>query len=184
MSPDTREQEKSMSAAYAELKDQARTLAENHAGSLQKDLAKAQEDNKATAAAREPPVDRDDDIARIERRMEARRASFKQHLVEARGSVGRSAKSWPIVALGGVAAALAIGYAIARHSTSPTQRFAQRAREAPEAARRYIHRATRPTSAVWTERATKAAGVAVAFARLMPQLRALAAALPTRRRPR
>lgn len=182
MTPDTREQQKARTSAYEELKDQAKALADEHAKALNKDLEMAQQELQAKA----PEKDRadDDDIARIERRMEARRESFRRHLTDARSGVSRTANAWPVVAVGAVIAAVAIGYVVARQTTSPTKRFAQRAREAPEAARRYIHRATRPSSAVWAERATKAAGFAVAAARVLPQLRALVAAFPDRRRPR
>lgn len=183
MNADTPDQRKSVAAAYEELKDEATSRANEHARSLERDLAKAQEAVPSKAQEKDDAVDLDD-IARIERRMEARRASFKQHLGDARDSVGRTARAWPVVAAGAVLAAVAIGYAVARRSSSPARRFADRAREAPEAARRYIHRATRPSSAVWSERAAKAAGVAVAVARVVPQLRALAAAFPHRRRPR
>ncbi|HET9339525.1 MAG TPA: hypothetical protein VFQ55_11030 [Casimicrobiaceae bacterium] len=185
MNADSREQQKAMGRAYEELRDQARSLDSSHAEPVEKRLAEARDKivEKAQDEGEPRQHDSDDDIARIERRMEARRESFRQHLAGARDSVTRGTSAWPYVAVGTVIAVAALGYALARQRT-PARRFIDRAREAPEAARRYIHRATRPSSAVWTERATKAAGVAVAVARVMPQLRALARAFPSRHRPR
>jgi hypothetical protein len=184
MNADSREQQKAMGRAYEELREQARALDSAHAEPVEKRLAAASDKiEKAQDKAEQRKHDSDDDIARIERRMEARRESFRQHLAGARDSVTRGTSAWPYVAVGTVIAVAALGYALARQRT-PARRFIDRAREAPEAARRYIHRATRPSSAVWTERATKAAGIAVAVARVMPQLRALARAFPSRHRPR
>jgi hypothetical protein len=184
MNADSREQQKAMSSAYEELRDQARSLDSSHAEPVEKRLAEARDRIEQAQDKADPRKhDSDDDIARIERRMEARRESFRQHLAGARESVTRGTSAWPYVAVGTVIAVAALGYALARQRT-PARRFIDRAREAPEAARRYIHRATRPSSAVWAERATKAAGIAVAVARVMPQLRALARAFPSHHRAR
>ena len=144
----------------------------------------------ARVASRDP--DDLDDIERIEQRMNARRQSIRRHLDEARDNVGRTVsrttRSWPIV-VGGVAlAAVAVGYAVAQRNkpSSRAQRAAKsmwhRAREAPEAARRYVHEATKPPGRVWTERAGAAAGFAVAMARALPQIRALVAGIQAGRR--
>ncbi|MEO8487287.1 MAG: hypothetical protein ABI585_13230 [Betaproteobacteria bacterium] len=151
-------------------------------------LARAKAEDKAPENAPMPAGDELDDIARIERRMEARRASIKGHLADARSGVERTSRSWPIIAAGAVAAAIAIGYVVARQTTSPQRRLVDRAvdrvRETPDAVRRTLHRATRPPSAAWTERAAAAAGFAMAVARAMPQFRALAASIQQRRRER
>ena len=128
-----------------------------------------------------------DDIARIERRMEARRESIRHHFAEARVGVERTAKSWPVVAVGAMVAALAIGYVVAtRVRPSPARRARtawDKVREAPETARAYVHRKTRPSSQVWGERIAAGTGMAMAVLRAMPQLRSLAEAL-SRQRPR
>lgn len=137
-----------------------------------------------------------DDIGRIERRMNERRQSIRRHFDDARQNVertvARTSRSWPIV-VGGVAlAAVAVGYAVAqrRRPASRAARAAStlwdRARGAPEAARRYVHQATKPPSREWTERIAAGAGVAMAVVRVLPQLRMLAATIqrmrPERRR--
>ena len=128
-----------------------------------------------------------DDIGRIEERMEKRREAIRQHLSEARVGVERTAKSWPVVAVGAVVAAVAVGYVVAqRVRPSPARRARtawDKVREAPDSARAYVHRATRPTSQAWGERIAAGTGIAMAVMRALPQLRALAEAIP-RRRPR
>lgn len=130
-------------------------------------------------------VDELDDIERIEKRMNERRASIRTHIDEAKESmertVRRTTRSWPIVATGAVVAALAVGYVVAQRMrpASRAERTAktlwQRARHAPEAARKYVHEATKPPSRVWTERFAAGTGVAMAVMRTLPQLRALIA---------
>ena len=131
------------------------------------------------------PVVALDDIARIERRMEARRESIRDHLAEARVGVERTmtraTRSWPIAVAGVALAAVAVGYAVAqrRRPAARAERTAEalwrRARQAPEAARRYVHEATKPPSREWGERVAAGAGVAMAVMRVLPQVRALAA---------
>jgi hypothetical protein len=133
-----------------------------------------------------------DDIERIERRMNARRQSIRRHLDDAKENVertvARTTRSWPIV-VGGVAlAAVAVGYAVAQRNkpSSRARRTAKsvwnRAREAPDAARRYVHEATKPPSRVWTERLAAGTGFAMAVARALPQIRALVAGMQAGRR--
>jgi len=137
-----------------------------------------------------------DDIARIERRMDERRKAIRRHFDDAKQNVertvARTTRSWPIV-VGGVAlAAVAVGIAVAqrRRPAARAGRTAEslwrKARAAPEAARRYVHEATKPTSREWSERVAAGAGVAMAVVRVLPQIRALAATLnrlrPERRR--
>jgi hypothetical protein len=139
------------------------------------------EDNKD---AKDDKVDLDD-IGRIEERMEKRREAIRQHLAEARVGVERTAKSWPVVAVGAVVAAVAVGYVVAqRMRPSPARRARtawDKVREAPDAARAYVHRATRPASQAWGERIAAGTGMAMAVMRALPQLRALAEAIPRRR---
>ena len=129
-----------------------------------------------------------DDIARIERRMNDRRAAIREHFADARVGAERAARrSRPVHVGGMLAGALAIGYAIATRP-SRTERSAsglwRKAREAPEAARAAVHEATRPPSKVWTERLAAGTGFALAVMRALPQLRALAAAMPRSERRR
>ena len=127
-----------------------------------------------------------DDIEAIERRMNTRRASIRRHLTDAKGNMERTlqrtTRAWPIAAAGAVVAALAVGYVVAQRArTSHTERTAKslwrKARGAPEAARRYVHEATKPPSRVWTERLAAGTGFAMAVARALPQLRVLAATI-------
>ena len=153
--------------------------------------AKAKVDAKVDAKPDEESKDKPDvkveldDIGRIEQRMERRRQAIRSHLEEARAGVERTAKSWPGVGVGAVVAAVAVGYVVAtRVRSSPARRAKtlwEKTREAPEAARAYVHRATRPSSQVWGERVAAGTGVAMAVMRALPQLRALAEAMPRRR---
>jgi hypothetical protein len=148
---------------------------------LVRPLEKALDEAKKQDDAKVEPKD-DDDIARIERRMEARRVAIREHFTEARLGVERTAKSWPVVAVGAVVAAIAVGYVVAqRVRPSPSRRARtawDKVREAPDAARAYVHRATRPASQVWGERLAAGTGMAMAVLRALPQLRALAEAMP------
>jgi len=143
------------------------------------------EDRKHDDAKKDADAKPADGIAQIERRMEARRESIRQHVAEARAGVERTAKSWPVMAAGAMAGALVLGYVVAtRLRPSPARRVKtawERAREAPQAARRYIHEATKPPSRVWTERLAAGTGMAMAVLRALPQLRALAEAIPRKR---
>ncbi|HEY8242824.1 MAG TPA: hypothetical protein VII68_05140 [Casimicrobiaceae bacterium] len=171
--------------------------AERKLDELKAEARRAAADAKPDTQADTPPDDKIedkkddqvelDDIGRIERRMEVRRQAIREHFAEARVGIERTAKSWPVVAVGAMVAALAIGYVVAqRVRPSPARRARtawDKVREAPDAARAYVHRATRPTSQVWGERLAAGTGVAMAVMRALPQLRALAEAMP-RRRPR
>jgi len=163
-----------------ELKAQAKKVEAEAMAKVDVKLAEKPEDKQ------DDKVDLDD-IVRIEERMEKRREAIRHHLTEARVGVERTAKSWPVVAVGAVVAAVAIGYVVAqRVRPSPARRARtawDKVREAPDAARAYVHRATRPTSQVWGERLAAGTGMAMAVMRALPQLRALAEAFP-RRRPR
>jgi hypothetical protein len=151
------------------------------------DAAKHVDDAAKAARLAATPAAALDDIERIERRMNERRAAIRSHLNEARETmertVQRTAKSWPIVATGAVVAALAVGYVVAQRArpSSRAERTARtlwdRARHAPEAARKYVHEATKPPSRVWTERVAAGTGVAMAVMRTLPQLRALIATI-------
>lgn len=146
--------------------------------------AEARRDERKDEEPVEPTVELDD-IARIERRMVARREAIRHHLAEARvgveRTVTRATRSWPIAVAGVALAAVAVGYAVAqrRRPAARAERTAEslwrRARQAPEAARRYVHEATKPPSREWGERVAAGAGVAMAVMRVLPQVRALAA---------
>ena len=178
-------------AGKAAVDDIERAAKDVKQGAKDAGAAARQIDDVARAAdlAATSPEDLDD-IEKIERRMNARRESIRRHLHDARGSAERTARSWPIVATGAVIAAVAVGYVVAqRLRTSPTERAARsvwsKVREAPDRARRYVHEATKPPSRVWTERLAAGTGFAMAVARALPQLRAIAAMIPRsqRRRP-
>ena len=165
-----------------ELKAQARKV-EAEAKAKAEETAEKVEDKLEKVEDKLEKVDLDD-IASIEARMEKRRESIRQHFAEARVGVERTAKSWPVVAAGAVVAAVAVGFVVAqRMRPSPARRAKtawEKVREAPDAARAYVHRATKPSSQAWGERIAAGTGVAMAVMRALPQLRALAEAIPRR----
>ena len=61
------------------------------------------EDRKHDDAKKDADAKPADGIAQIERRMEARRESIRRHVAEARAGVERTAKSWPVMAVDGLA---------------------------------------------------------------------------------
>ncbi|MFI4925876.1 MAG: hypothetical protein ACHQJ7_12135, partial [Vicinamibacteria bacterium] len=107
--------------------------AERKLDELKAEARRAAADAKPDTQADTPPDDKIedkkddqvelDDIGRIERRMEVRRQASREHFAEARVGIERTAKSWPVVAVGAVVAAIAVGYVVAqRVRPSPSRR--------------------------------------------------------------
>jgi hypothetical protein len=113
-----------------------------------------------------------DDIERIERRMEVRRATIRGHVAGARREAGEAIRAWPVAVLGIAAAAGFLAAAPRRKRRVPAARASFVGQAADRAA----------NATPLTERFVGVVGLAAAIARAWPQFRYVAADLARRRR--